>query len=52
MAVRQEGGFRYYSLNQEFLTVCCGALVTNFAPDYRTNVIPVDALMEVEIERG
>ncbi len=52
VAVRQEGRYRYYSLNQEFLTVCCGALVTNFAPDYRTNVIPVDAINVGRIDRG
>lgn len=32
--VRQEGRQRFYSLNQEYFTVCCGALVQNFAPTY------------------
>ena len=50
--VRQEGRYRYYSLNQEFLTICCGALVTNFAPDYRTSTIPADAIKVVEKDRG
>ncbi len=44
VSVRQEGRYRYYSLNQEFLTVCCGALVTSFAPDYRSTVVPLDAI--------
>jgi DNA-binding transcriptional ArsR family regulator len=52
VAVRQEGRYRYYSLNQEFLTVCCGALVTNFAPDYRANTIPIDAIRVGGIDRG
>lgn len=32
--VRQEGRQRFYSLNQEYFTVCCGALISNFAPNY------------------
>ncbi len=40
--VREEGRFRYYSLNQEYLTVCCGLLVKNFAPDYADKVIAPD----------
>jgi DNA-binding transcriptional ArsR family regulator len=32
--VRQEGRQRFYSLNQEYFTVCCGALVRNFAPSF------------------
>ena len=42
VAMRQEGRFRYYTLNQGFLTVCCGALVNNFAPDYRGNLIALE----------
>ena len=42
--VRQEGRQRFYTLNQEHLTVCCGALVRSFAPDYAEKVIPVDAI--------
>jgi DNA-binding transcriptional ArsR family regulator len=37
--VRQEGRQRFYTLNQEQLTVCCGILVSRFAPDYAGNVI-------------
>ena len=40
--VREEGRYRYYSLNQEQLTVCCGLLVRNFAPDYAATIIPID----------
>jgi ArsR family transcriptional regulator, arsenate/arsenite/antimonite-responsive transcriptional repressor len=32
--VRQEGRQRFYSLNQEYFTVCCGVLMNNFAPTY------------------
>jgi DNA-binding transcriptional ArsR family regulator len=46
--VRQEGRQRFYTLNQEHLTVCCGALVRSFAPDYAEKVIPVDAIPVVE----
>jgi ArsR family transcriptional regulator len=39
--VRQEGRYRFYTLNQERLTVCCGALVTTFAPEYQDTIAPV-----------
>jgi ArsR family transcriptional regulator len=39
--VRQEGRFRYYTLDQEQMTVCCGVLVRQFAPDY-SSVISVN----------
>ena len=42
--VRQEGRFRYYTLNQERMTICCGALVRQFAPDYSANVIKLDSI--------
>jgi len=41
---RQEGRFRYYTLNQEHMTVCCGALVRQFAPDYRDQVIGIESI--------
>ncbi|MEM9951888.1 MAG: metalloregulator ArsR/SmtB family transcription factor [Chloroflexota bacterium] len=41
---RQEGKHRYYTLNQSYLTVCCGSLVRNFAPDYTQNLIDVDKI--------
>lgn len=34
VAVRQEGRQRFYTLNQEHFTVCCGTLMRNFAPDF------------------
>lgn len=37
--VRQEGRFRYYTLNQEQMTVCCGMLVRQFAPDFGDRII-------------
>lgn len=32
--VRQEGRQRFYTLNQEQMTMCCDLLVIKFAPDY------------------
>jgi len=32
--VRQEGRQRFYTLNQEQLTTCCGTLIQVFAPDF------------------
>ena len=40
--VRQEGRQRFYTLNQEQLTVCCGTLVRAFAPDYLQQIIRID----------
>lgn len=31
--VRREGRQRYYTLNQESFTICCGQLVMRFAPE-------------------
>ena len=42
--VRQEGRQRFYTLNQEQFTVCCGALVRTYAPDFAGKVIPLDAI--------
>lgn len=47
--VREEGRFRYYTLNQEQLTVCCGMLVRNFAPNYAERVI---SLNEIPINKA
>lgn len=43
--VREEGRFRYYTLNQEQFTLCCGLLVRNFAPNYAEKVIAVDEIL-------
>lgn len=37
--VRQDGRQRFYSLNQEQFTVCCGVLVSRFAPDFAAPLI-------------
>ena len=42
--VRQEGRQRFYTLNQEQLTVCCGILMRTFAPDYKTNIVPLESI--------
>ena len=46
--VRQEGRQRFYTLNQEQLTVCCGLLVRSFAPDYTQNLVQLDAIPVVK----
>lgn len=40
VTVRQEGRQRFYTLNQEHVTVCCGVLMHAFAPDYTTGNTP------------
>ena len=45
--VRQEGRFRYYTLNQARMTVCCGELVRRFAPDYHAQVVEIG---EIEVK--
>ncbi|MBK9124674.1 MAG: winged helix-turn-helix transcriptional regulator [Chloroflexi bacterium] len=41
--VRQEGRQRFYTLNQSRITMCCGMLVQQFAPEYAAQgVIPLD----------
>lgn len=47
--VFQEGRSRFYTLNQEQLTVCCGTLIRAFAPDYAPQVILPD---EIETRRA
>ena len=42
--VREEGRQRFYTLNQEQLTACCGILVRSFAPDYAGSVIPISQI--------
>ncbi len=44
--VRQEGRQRFYTLNQEHLTECCGTLVSFFAPDYAEQIISVDQIQQ------
>jgi ArsR family transcriptional regulator len=41
---RQEGRQRFYTLNQQQMTVCCGALVSTFAPDYADNIVDPDSI--------
>lgn len=42
--VREEGRHRFYTLNQEQFTVCCGLLVQSFAPNYAEKVITIDEI--------
>lgn len=48
VTVRKEGKHRYYTLNQEQLTVCCGSLVRSFAPDYTAKLVTVDKIPVVD----
>lgn len=41
--VRQEGRQRFYSLNEDYFTVCCDLLMKNFAPSHTAQIImPTD----------
>src|SRR5687767_13373456 len=40
--IRQEGRQRFYTLNQEYLTVCCKNLICCFAPNYSEQIIKID----------
>lgn len=42
--VREEGRYRYYTLNQEQFWACCGLLVKNFAPNYAEKLIGLDEI--------
>lgn len=42
VGVRQEGRQRFYTLNQERMVMCCGQLVSAFAPDYAGSVVLLD----------
>lgn len=44
VTVRQEGRQRFYTLNQEQITLCCGALVNRFAPDYTARLVSVESI--------
>lgn len=46
--IRQEGRQRFYTLNQEHITVCCGRLVQQFAPDYSSSIIEVNSIPVVK----
>jgi ArsR family transcriptional regulator, arsenate/arsenite/antimonite-responsive transcriptional repressor len=46
--VREEGRQRFYTLNQEQLTVCCGLLIKSFAPDYVSSTVPISSIVVKE----
>jgi ArsR family transcriptional regulator, arsenate/arsenite/antimonite-responsive transcriptional repressor len=47
--IRQEGRQRFYSLNQEYFTVCCGSLMQNFAPTYAKQVDSLGQRAPIEL---
>jgi ArsR family transcriptional regulator len=42
--IRQEGRQRFYTLNQEYFTVCCGCLIQTYAPNHSANIVGLDAI--------
>ncbi len=48
VTVRKEGRQRFYTLNQEQMTMCCGSLITTFAPDFVGQVIQPESILTVE----
>src|SRR5215203_5960340 len=47
--VREEGRQRFYSLNQEYFTVCCGQLMQNFAPTYASPLKSTSQAVPIEL---
>lgn len=41
--VRREGRQTFYSLNQEQVTICCGRIMSNFAPEIPLSEIKADS---------
>ncbi len=42
--IRQEGRQCFYTLNEEYFTVCCGLLMKNFAPGHANQIISPEAI--------
>lgn len=42
--IRQEGRQRFYSLNQEMVTTCCGSLMVSFAPDFAQKIVRIEEI--------
>jgi ArsR family transcriptional regulator len=42
--IRHDGKYRYYTLNEERFTVCCGMLQMTFAPSFSNNIVPINAI--------
>lgn len=40
--VRQEGRQRFYSLNEDYFSICCGFLMKSFAPGKSSAIIAPD----------
>lgn len=47
--VRQEGRQRFYTLNQNVVSFCCGQLFSSFKLESGVNVVPVS---EIGIQKG
>lgn len=46
--VRKEGRQRFYTLNQEHMTMCCGSLINEFAPDFAKQVINPESILTID----
>ena len=46
--IRKEGRQRFYTLNQEQMTMCCGSLITQFAPDFAGQVIQPESILTID----
>lgn len=46
VSIRQEGRQRFYTLNEEHFTVCCGQLMQSFAPGRTEKIIALDAISD------
>lgn len=42
--VREEGRHRYYTLNEQYFSVCCGVLMSRFAPNHKQNFVPIEGI--------
>jgi DNA-binding transcriptional ArsR family regulator len=40
--VREEGRHRFYTLNEEYFTVCCGQLLQTYAPNHTMNIVELN----------
>lgn len=47
--VKQEGRQRFYTLNEAHFTVCCGQLVSAFAPSYASRIVPISQIQATNV---
>jgi hypothetical protein len=42
--VRQEGRQRFYTLDEEYMTLCCCLLANQSVRNYKAQVVPIDSI--------